>query len=143
MAARIGAHFTVCHALQPGDDWERCIAPLQASGPLVVHIGGVRNWGTPAEGIYLSVVDVEDSVARTRRRLSLSDPAGVEYAPHVTLTHPRTTPPDVAAAAWAELEGWSLDAIVSINALDEIEYDGLAWRTVRKVSLALASPADE
>jgi len=57
------------------------------------------------------------------------------YVPHVTLTHPRTTSPEVAVAAWDELCGWTLDAVVSIDEVDVIEYDGLAWRTVHQVSL--------
>jgi hypothetical protein len=41
----------------------------------------------------------------------------------------------VAVAAWDELGRWTLNEFVSIDAVDVIEYDGLAWRTVRQVSL--------
>ncbi len=135
MTERIGAHFTVCHVVPGGDDWEARVDSLQASGPLQVRIGGVRNWGAPAGGIYLSVDDFAETVDGARRRLSVEEPPGVVFVPHVTLTHPRTTSPDVAAAAWDELDGWTLDEFVSIDAVDVIEYDGLAWRTVRQVSL--------
>ncbi len=58
------------------------------------------------------------------------------FHPHVTLTHPRTTPLDRAEAAWSTLETWQLDTEVEVNSLDVIELDGLAWRTVRRVILA-------
>jgi hypothetical protein len=135
MAERIEAHFTVCHVVPGGDDWEHRVDSLQASGPLRVRIGGVRNWGVPTGGIYLSVDDFDETVAVARRRVSVEEPAGVVYVPHVTLTHPRTTTPDVAAAAWDELDGWTLNEVISIDAVDVIEYDGLAWRAVRQVSL--------
>ena len=135
MAERIGPHFTVCHVVPGGDDWENRVDSLHASGPLRVRIGGVRNWGAPTGGIYLNVDDFDETVSLARRRLSVEEAPGVEYLPHVTLTHPRTTSPDMAVAAWDELDGWTLNEFVSIDAVDVIEYDGLAWRTIRQVSL--------
>ena len=99
MAARIGAHFTVCHAIPEGDDWRARVESLEAAGPLRVRICGVRHWGSPADGIYLEVDDVDGTVRDARRRLAVEESAGVVYAPHVTLTHPRTTSADIAAAA--------------------------------------------
>jgi 2'-5' RNA ligase len=135
MAKRIGAHFTVSHVVPGGDDWENGVDALQMALPLRVRIGGARNWGEPSGGIYLSVDDFDETVRTARRTLFVVEPPGVAYVPHVTLTHPRTTPPEIAEAAWAELDGWTVNEFVSIEALDVIEYDGLAWRTARRVAL--------
>jgi 2'-5' RNA ligase len=135
MAERIGAHFTVCHVVPGGDDWDNRVDALEGSGPLRVRIGGVRRWGDPSGGIYLTVDDVDETVRVARRVLSVAESPGVVYVPHVTLTHPRTTPLDAAVAAWDELAGWTVDEFVSIDAVDVIEDDGLGWRTVRRVRL--------
>lgn len=134
MSDKIDGHFTICHDLS--DDQLSKLESLQNAQPLRVRIGRARCWGEPSLGIYLDLEDSHGTVRALREALSIHSPPDMLFHPHVTLTHPRTTPLDRAEAAWSTLETWQLDTEVEVNSLDVIELDGLAWRTVRRVILA-------
>ena len=133
MATLIGGHFTVCHRVLDGR-WESSVEALAKCESLRVRIGGARHWGDPSRGIYLEVSDLHSTVSRLRELISVADSPDTVYEPHVTLTHPRTTPPEVARDAWAELDGWTLDAEIQIDVIDLIQHDGVAWRTLDRVT---------
>lgn len=133
MATLIGGHFTVCHRVLDGR-WESSVEALAKCEPLRVRIGGARHWGDPSRGIYLEMSDLHSTVSRLRELISVADSPDTVYEPHVTLTHPRTPPPEVARDAWAELDGWTLDAEIQIDVIDLIHYDGVAWRTLDRVT---------
>ena len=103
--------------------------------PLRVRIGGARHWGDPTLGIYLDVDDWQSTVSQLREALSIVSSPNSVYRPHVTLTHPRTTPTAVAIAAWQTLEDWHLDAEIQVGTIDVIEHDGARWRTLQQVTL--------
>lgn len=111
------------------------VGALRNAQPLRVRIGRTRCWGEPSLGIYLDVDDCHGTVRALREALSIHSPPDMVFHPHVALTHPRTTPLDMAEAAWSTLETWQLDTEVEVNSFDVIELDGLAWRTVRTVIL--------
>lgn len=134
MSDKIDAHFTICHDLS--DDQLSKVESLQNAQPLRVRIGRARCWGEPSLGIYLDVEDCHETVRALREALSIHSPPDMLFHPHVTLTHPRTTPLDRAEAAWSTLETWQLDTDIEVNSLHVIELDGLVWRTVRRVVLA-------
>ena len=134
MSDKIDGHFTICHDLS--DDQLSKLESHQNAQPFRVRIGRARCWGEPSLGIYLDVEDSHGTVRALREALSIHSPPDMLFHPHVTLTHPRTTPLDRAEAAWSALETWQLDTEVEVNSLDVIELDGLAWRTVRRVILA-------
>jgi 2'-5' RNA ligase len=134
MSDRIDAHFTICHDLR--DDQLAKVKSLQNTRALRVRVGGAQCWGEPSLGIYLDVEDSHGTVRALRAALSIHSPPDTPFHPHVTLTHPRTTPPDTAVAAWSTLESWRLDTDVEVSSLDVIELDGQKWRTVRRVILA-------
>jgi len=138
MCDQIGGHFTLCHDLS-----DEQIANLDALGDvrqLRVRIGGTRHWGDPTRGIYLDVDDWQSTVSELREALSIVVSPSSVYRPHVTLTHPRTTPAEVAFAAWRTLEVWRLDADVQVGTIDVIEHDGTRWRTLQQVTLAQHAP---
>ncbi len=134
MSDKIKAHFTICHDLS--DDQLAKVDSLHNARPLGVRIGRALCWGEPSLGIYLDVEDSHGTVSATREALLIHSPPDMPFHPHVTLTHPRTTPTETAVAAWSALETWRLDIEVEIDSLDVIELDGEAWRTVRRVILA-------
>lgn len=133
MSDKIDGHFTICHDLS--DDQLSKLESLQNAQPLRVRIGRARCWGEPSLGIHLDVDDCHGTVRALREALSIPSPPDMVFHPHVTLTHPRTTPLDMAEAAWSTLGTWQLDTEVEVNSLDVIELDGLAWRTVRTLIL--------
>ena len=133
MADQIDAHFTLCHDLS--DEQTANLDALRDVRPLRVRIGGTRNWGDPTRGIYLDVDDWHATVSELREALSIVGSLNSVYRPHVTLTHPRTTPAEVAFAAWRTLEGWRLDADIQVGTIDVIEHDGARWRTFQQVTL--------
>lgn len=134
MSDAIEAHFTVCHDLS--DDQLAKVDSLRTERPIRVRIGRSLCWGEPSLGIYLDVEDVNGTVRAIRDALSIHNPPDMPFHPHVTVTHPRTTPSETADTAWSALETWRLDIEVEISSLDVIELDGPVWRTVRQVTLA-------
>jgi 2'-5' RNA ligase len=112
MSDRIDAHFTICHDLS--DDHLAKVEALQTAPPLRVRIGRAQCWGEPSLGIYLGVEDSDGTVRALREALLIHSPPGTPFHPHVTLTHPRTTPADRAVAAWSTLESWRLDTEVEV-----------------------------
>jgi 2'-5' RNA ligase len=133
MSDKIDAHFTVCHDLS--DDQLEMVGSLHNERPLRVRITRARVWGEPSLGIYLDVEDSHGTVRGLREALVIDNQPDMSFRPHVTLTHPRTTPPEIADTAWSALESWRLDIEVEIGSLDVVEFDGRAWQTVRKVIL--------
>jgi 2'-5' RNA ligase len=136
MSDTINAHFTICHDLS--DDQFAEVGSVRNAQPLRVRIGRAQCWGEPSLGIYLDVDDSHGTVRALREALSIHSPPDRLFHPHVTLTHPRTTPPERAVTAWSTLKTWRLDTEVEVRSVDVIELDGLAWRTVRSVILAEA-----
>ncbi|RPI21520.1 MAG: hypothetical protein EHM57_06510, partial [Actinobacteria bacterium] len=109
---------------------------LTACAPIEIRIGDVKCWGEPSAGIYLSVEDPTGSVARIRQVLAIVEPPGLEYVPHITLMHQRTTDAARNRAAWEHLATWRLDQHVLIDAVAVIELRGSTWETTGSVRLS-------
>ncbi len=140
-ARRIAPHITVVHDADSAELGElRSQLELVGSSrpPLSLRLTGVRCWGSPIAGIYLATEAAHGVIETIRRALGVVDAPGVEYVPHVTLTHPRTVPAPRAREAWDAIRGWTVDEIVHIDRLAIVELDGSEWRT--RATVALVGP---
>jgi 2'-5' RNA ligase len=94
MAAQIAAHVTVAYPQEaPISDLlvERVRAASAGSPPFRLRLGRVATFGSPEDGVYVTVEDI-DGGYRTMREEVLRPPFhGVAFPPHVTLVHPRTS----------------------------------------------------
>jgi 2'-5' RNA ligase len=133
MSDQIGAHFTICHDL--GDHQLVQIDILRRHPTVRLRIGGVQCWGRPSLGIYLEVEDADGALDSLRDSLGVERESAVPFTPHVTLTHPRTTPVERAQEAWTALSAWRLDRDIEIGSIDVIEHDGTRWRSTHHMLL--------
>ena len=118
MAYRIAAHITLVHNLGDVANHERFDA-LANEGQAELRLTAAHCWGEPSTGIYLGVEDERNDIARLRSALAVEGPPGVNYEPHVTLVHSRTTTAERSSDAWRKLAGWRLDVAVVIRTLVE------------------------
>jgi len=133
MSDQIGAHFTICHELD--DRQLGQIDILRRHPRLRVRIGGVRCWGQPSLGIYLEVEDADGALDSLRDSLGVGSESAVPFTPHVTLTHPRTTPQERADEAWTALSAWRIDSDIEVSLIDVIEHDGTRWTSAHQLLL--------
>jgi hypothetical protein len=93
MAAQIGAHVTLIYPWEAPDASEmtrRVTAAAAYRRPFRLRVNELRHGGTPANGVWLSVDDVDGAYGAIRRAV-LTPPFTVgDVAPHVTIVHPRT-----------------------------------------------------
>jgi 2'-5' RNA ligase len=136
MSRRIRPHITVVHDAAECDDLRARLDVVEATcSSFALRFTDARCWGTPQQGIYLAVEDVQRGIETIRRSLGVTDPPAMRYRPHVTLTHERTLTTKEAHDAWAQVSGWTVDEVVTINSLAVIELDGSQWREVTTVEL--------
>lgn len=107
MAYRIAAHITLVHNLDDVANHGRFDA-LAHECPAEVQLTAAHCWGEPSMGIYLGVEDERNDIARLRSALAGEDTPGVNYEPHVTLVHSRTTTAERSSDAWRKLAAWRL-----------------------------------
>jgi len=141
MCSRIGCHITLVHDVTDHAMASELVAATAATtAPFSVRLGRTAHWGKSAWGVYLHIDDPAGAIVAVQARLAELEQerwARVPFRAHVTLVHSRTTAPELAAQAWAELEafdpGWPMD----VTALDIVEMDeATGWRTVERFELA-------
>lgn len=134
MAERIGPHVTVVYDVDD-DLVERLDTVASATPPFTLDLERPQCWDGPAGGVYLPVVDEAGVLDGLRARLGATSPAGVTYRPHVTITHPRTTPADRALAAWAELADLSAPGRWTVRELCVVAFVDERWKIVQRAGL--------
>jgi hypothetical protein len=134
MAERIGPHVTVVYEVDD-DLLERLDTVASSTPPFTLELERPQCWGGPAGGIYFPVVDEAGALDELRARLGAVAPAGVTYRPHVTITHPRTTPADRALAAWAGLADLSVPGRWTVRELCVVTFVGEHWEIVQRAGL--------
>ena len=147
MCGRIGCHITLVHDVTDQIRASELVAAVAASTtPFTVRLGRAAHWGKSAWGVYLHVDDPAGAIDAVQARLAEVEEerwARVPFRAHVTLVHSRTTPPELAAEAWAALEDFDPGWAVDVTALDIVEMEELTgWRTVERVELATTAVAD-
>jgi 2'-5' RNA ligase len=94
MAAQIAAHITLAYP-QEAPMSELLVARVRIATagipPFRLRLGGVAYFGCPEGGIYIAVEDVEGSYRALREEILRPPFKPVDFPPHVTLVHPRTS----------------------------------------------------
>ncbi len=124
MAAQTDAHVTVIYPQEAPDASlldERLRKAARVSEPFRLRLGRVACFGRPECGVYVEVEDLDDGLARLRARVLAPPFDPLDFPPHVTLVHPRTS--DRAHEFWnsprnAEFGEEFCVASVAITALD-------------------------
>lgn len=140
MARQIAAHVTLVYPEElsgPADLGQLAAAAAGVTAPFTIALGPAFYVGSPADGVFLRVHDIDGGIARFR---AAAVPAGpmIDFPSHVTIVHPRTS--DRGRQAWDELEDTRIDARFAITHLAVTAYSDTRWRTLRLLSLTGTGP---
>jgi 2'-5' RNA ligase superfamily len=140
MARQIAAHVTLVYPeeLPPGADLGHVAAAAAAStAPFSIALGPAFHAGSPADGVFLHVHDLDGGIARFR---STAVPPGsmIDFPPHVTIVHPRTS--GRGRQAWDELASIRTGARFTITHVAITAYHGNRWQTLRLLPLTGKPP---
>jgi 2'-5' RNA ligase len=103
MASRIAAHVTLVYPEEVPDSasLEHLAAAAAAStAPFTISLGPAFFTGSPAAGVLLRVRDPDNGIGAFRAQV-VSPGRGVDFPPHVTIVHPRTS--GLGQQAWQQL----------------------------------------
>jgi len=140
MAEQIAAHITLIYPEEIADQSGLIARVTRAAaviGPFSIVIGSPFHAGNPADGVFLAVDDAAGSIRRFRET---AVPAShvIDFQPHVTIVHPRTS--GRGEQAWNELAGMRFDARFTITDVAITAYDGLRWTTLQTIPLTGQPP---
>jgi 2'-5' RNA ligase len=135
MAEQIAAHITLIYPEEitdPSDLIARVSRAAASTRPFSVVIGSPTHAGNPADGVFLAVGDISDGIRRFRET---AVPAGhaIDFQPHVTIVHPRTS--TRGGQAWNKLADMHFDAEFTISNVAITAYDGQRWPTLQTIPL--------
>lgn len=131
MAAQIAAHITLTYPQE---------APISAllvarvriatagASPFRLRLGGVAYFGCPEGGIYIAVEDVEGSYRALREDILRPPFKPVEFPPHVTLVHPRTS--SRGRDCWEKSRYQVREVEFTVREVAITAFDGTKWRVI-------------
>lgn len=139
MAGQIAAHVTLVYPaeLRRTDSLPRIAERVAArTPPFTAELGPAYFVGSPADGVFFRVRDVDGGIGGYRAAAIQPDRM-VDFPPHVTIVHPRTS--DRGAAAWNELADLRLTLRFVVSEVVVTAPDGDRWRT--RAVLPLTRPS--
>lgn len=134
-AAEVAAHVTLVYpeefpcGLDPADV---AAAAATATSPFRIAVGGAFHPGSPADGVFLRVEDLDGGIARFRAAAALPGTPACLPA-HVTVVHPRAPGGE---RAWAEVSGLRISARFTVSRVAVTVHDGTRWQSPRVMPLA-------
>jgi 2'-5' RNA ligase len=136
MARQIAAHVTLIYPREIAGPAELVAAAERAAArtpPFQIAVGAPMHTGSLADGVFLRVDDLDGGIRRFR---AAAVPAGraLDFPPHVTIVHPRTS--GQGERAWAELAGLTLSLTFTITEVAITAFDGDRWQTLQRFLLA-------
>jgi 2'-5' RNA ligase len=140
MARQIAAHITLIYPEEiadPAELVERTRRAADRIAPFTIAAGRPFHPGSPADGVFLHVIDPDDGIGRFRAA-AIPQGQAIGFPPHITIVHPRTS--RRGQRAWAELAQVRLDASFTIGEVAITAYDGQCWPTLRTIALAGLPP---
>jgi len=135
MARQIAAHITLIYPEEitdPAELAERTRGAADRIAPFSIAAGTAFHAGSPADGVFLHVVDPDDGIGRFRAA-AVPEGQAIGFPPHITIVHPRTS--ERGERAWADLAQVHLDARCTIAEVAITAYDGDRWPTLQTVPL--------
>src|SRR5687767_9678117 len=94
MAALIPAHITLVYPREAplvGLLVERLQNASAQALPFRLRVGGSACFGRPEDGVYVQIVDLDGGYSKLRATILQPPFEPVQFPPHVTLVHPRTS----------------------------------------------------
>jgi 2'-5' RNA ligase len=128
MAAQIAAHVTVVYPREaPRVELlaERVRAASRLIRPFRLRLGAVACFERPEDGVYVAVEDVEGGYRRLREQVLRPPFRPVEFPPHVTLVHPRTSAQ--GRHCWNDRDGQRHDQEFTVHETAVTGFDGRRW----------------
>ena len=135
MASQIAAHITLIYPEEIPDPAELDqLAETAAANtpPFSITLGPAFYVGSPADGVFFRVHDIDDGIGSFRARTVPPDRA-ISFPPHVTIVHPRTS--CLGGQAWRTLATTQLDVQSAVTHVTITASDGDQWHTVRRLPL--------
>ena len=140
MARQIAAHLTLVYPEEIPDAAElaaRAALAAARTPPFAIAVGSPVHAGSPADGVFLRVGDVDGGIGAFRAAfLAAADALG--FPPHITIVHPRTS--RRGGQAWAELAGTRIGACFTITEVAITAFDGDRWPVLQVLPLTGHQP---
>lgn len=139
MASQIAAHITLLYPEEipdPAELDQLAQAAAACTPPFTITLGPAFYVGSPADGVFFHVHD-SDSGIRSFRSRAVPPARAIEFPPHVTIVHARTS--RLGQQAWQALTEVRLDARFTVTEVAITASDGSRWHTVRRLPLTGAA----
>jgi hypothetical protein len=139
MAGQIDAHVSLMWPEEIPDHKELVRRARSAAAfvpPILVTITTPFYVGNPKDGVFFKVIDAESGIANFRSKAAPIEGA-IDFPPHVTIVHPRTSA--LGCEAWQRLEGLRLDISTVLTEVSITAFDGTRWLTVEQFQFGSAS----
>jgi len=139
MASQIDAHVSLMWPEEVPNHKElerRARSAAALLPPISVTITTPFYVGDPKDGVFCEVIDAESGIADFRLKAVPTDGA-IDFPPHVTIVHPRTSA--LGSEAWRRLEGIRLDISTVLTEVSITAFDGTRWLTVERFRFGSAS----
>ncbi len=136
MAGQIAAHVTLVYPQEaPIVDLliERVRVASTDAAPFRLRLGRVACFGRPEDGIYVEVEDIDGGYRQLREDVLRLPFHPVEFPPHVTLIHPRTSPR--GRAFWETPRDQQLDQEFTAAEVAITAFNGTKWVVVETFPL--------
>lgn len=135
MARQIAAHITLIYPQEITDPAElvaQAVRAVARTAPFTIAVGHPVHDGSPADGVFLQVDDIDGGI-RAFRTAAVPPGRAIDFPPHVTVVHPRTSAQ--GERAWAELAGTRIQLRCTISRVAITAFDGGRWQTLQILAL--------
>ncbi len=136
MASQIAAHITLLYPEEipdPADLDQLAQSAAACTPPFSITLGPAFYVGSPGGGVFFEVHDTDSGICSFRAR-TVRPAKAIDFFPHVTVVHPRTS--RQGQQAWQALAEVRLDVQFTVKEVAITASDGSRWRTVRRLPLA-------
>jgi hypothetical protein len=141
MARQLAAHLTLVYPEEIPDAAElaaRAALAAARTPPFAIAVGSPFHAGSPADGVFLRVDDIDGGI-RTFRGATIAAADAIGFPPHITIVHPRTS--RRGGQAWAALAGIRIDTCLTITEVTITAFDGDRWPVVQVLPLTGHQPS--
>jgi 2'-5' RNA ligase len=135
MSQQIAAHVTLIYpeeVADPAELDEVVRAAVARTAPFRVALREAFFAGSPADGVFLHVEDVDGGIASFRTE-TVPAPRAIEFPPHVTIVHPRTSV--LGEQAWRSVAATHLRTEFMVTEVATTASDGNRWQIVQRLPL--------
>jgi hypothetical protein len=139
-ASQVAAHVTFIYPEEVRDSADlerRAVTAAASTAPFGIALGPAFCAGSPADGVFLGVEDLDGGIA-SFRAAALQPGRMIDFPLHVTIVHPRTS--DRGPQAWDQLAGTSLGTRFTITQVAVTAFAGDHWETLRLLPLGRPPP---